>query len=100
MSLGTTYAGQTVTELAFAIAGANPSRGAPRFRFALPQAGHVTITVHDVSGRHVATLADGEFSAGVHTASWSRGTRPPGVYFARMTANGKALAERVVVLAE
>jgi hypothetical protein len=89
------------TELEFEVAGAHPIRGVPRFRFALPKASRVTISVYDVSGRRVATLADGEFTAGVHHASWiDRGAeRRAGVYFTRLVADGSVLDRRVVVLA-
>jgi hypothetical protein len=43
------------SQLSFAMAGSNPVMGQPAFRFALPRAMHVRITVHDVSGRRVAT---------------------------------------------
>jgi hypothetical protein len=87
--------------LSFAVAGANPARGAPSFRFALPNASRVTIALIDVSGRRIATLADGDYPAGVHTTSWSHGSneRPrAGLYFARMRAGGKTLDQRIVVL--
>ena len=89
-------------ELAFALAGANPASERSGFRFALPQAARVRITIHDVSGRRIATVADGEFPAGVHTATWGAvsGAAVPssGVYFARMTADGRQITRRLVVL--
>lgn len=90
--------------LAFALQGANPSRGAPEFRFELPRASSVTISLYDMSGRRLATLAEGTYSAGVHHVSWGRaGTRVdqrPGVYFARMTADGRAFTQRLVMLTD
>ena len=83
----------------FAATGANPSRGVTRFRFGLPRASHVVITVHDVAGRQVARVADGPFAAGVHDATWSPGAgRASGVYFVRFRADGQALQRRVVRL--
>jgi hypothetical protein len=90
------------SQLSFAVAGSNPVMGRPAFRFALPRAMQVRITVHDVSGRRVATLADGAFEAGTHLAWWTSaeaGASPkPGVYFARMTADGAVMQQRLVVL--
>lgn len=88
-------------ELSLAIAGGNPALDRPGFRFALPRAAHVRITVHDVSGRRVATIVDGAFEAGVHVAWWTGGVAgppPSGVYFARMEADGRSLQQRVVIL--
>ncbi|MEO5988973.1 MAG: hypothetical protein ABIU54_06020 [Candidatus Eisenbacteria bacterium] len=83
----------------FALAGSNPLRGAAEFGFALPEAGHVAITVHDLAGRVVATLLDGEVPAGRRSVTWPRGaSAPPGVYFARMWTAGRTLVRTVVVL--
>jgi len=93
--------GEPPAALSFAVAGANPAVGGARFRFALPRRSHVRITIHDVAGRRVATLADGEYPAGVHAAEWqaSRGSVPrSGVYFARMLVEGQALERRLVLL--
>ena len=91
----------TPGELAFGLAGANPSVGGSRFRFALPRRARVRITIHDIAGRRVATLADGEFPAGVHTAVWEAnraGAPKSGVYFARMVADGREIERRLVLL--
>jgi hypothetical protein len=87
------------TALAFAINGENPGRGRPSFRFELPVSTHVSIAIYDVAGRRMATIADGGYAAGIHTAGWngSEATRA-GVYFARMIADGKTLDRRVVVI--
>ena len=92
----------TPRDLAFALSGPHPVRGSAEFRFALPTDSHVTITLHDLSGRRVATLADGEYGAGRHTATWRSGGEAglpaAGVYFARMTAGEKSMTQRVVVV--
>ena len=67
----------------------NPSRGRIAFAFTLPAAGRARLTVVDVAGRIVATLADGPFDAGEHQARWT-GAAPAGVYFARLEAPGGA----------
>ena len=67
----------------------NPSRVLTRFSFTLPAAGHARLTVVDLAGRIVATLADGAFDAGAHQARWTA-SAPAGVYFARLEAPGGA----------
>jgi hypothetical protein len=58
--------------------------------------------VHDLAGRLVATLADGEYSPGWHDASFSRasdGTAPgAGVYFARLRVNGQQFTQRIILV--
>jgi len=89
-------------ELSLALASANPAPGQARFRLSLPERARIRLSIHDVAGRRVATLLDGEREAGVHTVSWDfRGeiaSRSPGVYFARLVAEGRTFTRRVVVL--
>ncbi len=94
--------GPPPTDLALAVSGRHPAPGAARLRFSLPTAQRVTLTVHDLAGRRVATLAEGEFSAGHHEASFARradgATAGPGVYFARLTAGDQSLTRRLVLV--
>ena len=85
--------------LAFAIDGENPGRGRPSFRFELPTSSRVSIAVYDVAGRHMATIADGAYAAGVYHAKWGNSEAPrAGLYFARMTADGKTINRRIIVV--
>jgi hypothetical protein len=88
--------------VAFSVWGANPATGSARFRYGLPSAARVDVSIYDVSGRRVATLAGGEQAAGWHLAAWTvndDGSAPSsGVYFARFTTNGRALNSRVVMM--
>ncbi len=90
------------TQVMLSLTGANPARGGAQFRFALPHSQRVRLSVHDLAGRLVATLADGEYSAGWHGASFTRTTNgalpSAGVYFARMTVGDRQYTQRVVVL--
>ncbi|MFM7232577.1 MAG: M36 family metallopeptidase [bacterium] len=89
-------------ELSFAVDGPNPGRGRTSFRFGLPTAQSVEVAVFDVSGRRVATLADGSRGAGWHTASWSTnddGSTPQaGLYFARLVTATGTVGSRIIRL--
>jgi hypothetical protein len=87
------------TEWRLALAGGHPARGSLALQYDVPvgPSGRPTITVHDVTGRRVATLVDGDVPVGRHTLSWS----PPGasgVYFVRMEAGGYSSTLKVTVL--
>jgi len=62
----------------------NPFREQAAFRFTLPAAGTVTLTIHDVLGRTVATLLDAPLSAGEHLLPLSGSGWASGVYFYRL----------------
>ncbi|UCH78077.1 MAG: T9SS type A sorting domain-containing protein [Candidatus Coatesbacteria bacterium] len=92
------------TKLAFALAPSypNPARTEAVITFALPEAGPARLTVYDVSGRRVATLAEGPAEAGEREVVWDltddRGASvPPGVYFYRLETPTRAAARRLVV---
>jgi hypothetical protein len=89
-------------EVSFAVTGANPAPGSAHFRFGLPESGRVELAIYDVTGRRVATLERGELAAGWHESAWSANESggPPsnGVYFARLTARGRVLCSRVVMI--
>jgi hypothetical protein len=89
---------------AFALAPSypNPARTEAVITFTLPEAGPARLTVYDVSGRRVATLAEGTREAGEREVVWNltddRGAAvPPGVYFYRLETPTAAAARRLVV---
>ena len=81
----------------------NPASGASTLRLSLAGPGHARLTIHDAQGRLVRTLLDSDLPAGMHSASWDgadeRGlAAPPGIYLARLEAQGLKLARRIVRL--
>ena len=66
--------------------------------FTLPaNATDVDLSVFDVSGRRVATLARGAVEAGPHTVRWDGGTAA-GIYFVRLTALGTTRVAKLAKL--
>lgn len=81
----------------------NPFNPATMIRYRIPAAGRVLITVHDVRGRRVTTLADEDEPAGDHAVAW-RGrdddgnTVASGVYFVRVAQPGRSRTHKLVLL--
>ncbi len=86
----------TVARLAARIA--NPARGLTDVRFTLPHAGRARLEIFGADGRRVATLADGEATAGEHVARWNPAGVPSGVYFCRLAEDGAAVVARVALI--
>jgi hypothetical protein len=80
----------------------NPFSGQTRLEFVLGGTQQATLSVYDVTGRTVATLLDGEFGPGNHTATWS-GTGDDGaplasgIYFAEVRTGSARSVKRVVL---
>jgi hypothetical protein len=49
----------------------NPFNANTEIRFTLPEDQTVLITIYDIHGREVATLAHGRYKAGYHTLAWN-----------------------------
>ena len=82
----------------------NPARGAATGELAIPagEASSATVTVHDVSGRRVATVWDGAVQAGVTRFAWSHvdasgAPLPPGVYLVRARIGARNQVSRYLV---
>ncbi len=82
----------------------NPTRGSTGFRFALAAPGHARLTVSDIAGRHVRTVADAPLTSGEHAFDWdgrdARGAAAPaGVYLGVLRLDGRPVARRTLVVA-
>lgn len=80
----------------------NPTRLATTLRYVLPRDGFARLALYDAAGRTVRRLADGQLPAGEHIATWdlrdaSGRAVAPGVYFARLEADGRVLTRAVSV---
>ncbi len=91
-----------VKEFALTSIRPNPTSGAARIDYQLPRQSRVRLTVVDLEGRVVATLADGTLSAGRYHASWvgrsEHGNAPAGIYFVRFEAGGRSFTRRMVLV--
>jgi hypothetical protein len=92
-----------ITRLALRGAFPNPAGGQAWIQFELPARTELTLSIHDISGRLVATLLRGPQDEGSHGIVWdSRDGRgrpvPSGAYFARLQTPRGAVAQTRIVL--
>ena len=80
----------------------SPAHHGTTVSFTLPAAGNAELSIYDLLGRRIATLADGLQPAGPQNLRWDGRARDgspawPGVYFARLVTGGRAMSARFVV---
>ncbi|MFQ5868790.1 MAG: T9SS type A sorting domain-containing protein [Candidatus Zixiibacteriota bacterium] len=63
----------------------NPFNANTNISYTLAEAGNVSLSVYDISGRLVAALVDGQKESGEHSATWNASEFSSGVYFYKLT---------------
>ena len=76
----------------------NPFNPTTQIPFSLSQTGLVKIEIFDVTGKKVATLADGQFAAGIHTLLFDAQALASGMYFARMTTTQNIYTTKLMLV--
>ena len=66
--------------------------------FNLPEASTARLTVYNVQGQLVETLADGAFSAGEHRVRWDASAAPSGVYFYHLETRDFSATQKMVLI--
>ncbi|MBM3316424.1 MAG: hypothetical protein FJY75_01090 [Candidatus Eisenbacteria bacterium] len=95
-------AGEAAPRFAFFGSRANPLTGPTEIAFQVPARVAVRLSLFDVGGRLVRTIADREFDAGVHTLAWDgrNGTgqaAASGIYYCRLQAPGFDATQKLVL---
>ena len=81
----------------------NPFNPQATLRFTLERAGRIDLSVYDLRGRRVATLAEGPYAAGYHEVVWQGRDADDrsvasGLYLARLRAHDRELTQRMMLL--
>jgi phosphatidylserine/phosphatidylglycerophosphate/cardiolipin synthase-like enzyme len=75
----------------------NPFNPSTQFNFSVKQTGPVTLKVYDLIGREIATLVNGEVSAGSYRVEWNAAQLSSGVYFYQLRA-GEFVSTKKMIL--
>nr|MBC8277558.1 agmatine deiminase family protein [FCB group bacterium] len=76
----------------------NPFNPETSISFELPEAADVRLSIYNVNGQLVETLAEGLLSAGNHSYTWNAQNMPSGVYFYSLEANGAVQTRKMVLM--
>ncbi len=76
----------------------NPFNPSTTLEFGLPKTEHVTVTVYNLAGQKVSTLADGTMGAGIHRLEWNANGFASGMYFYKIQTSQKTIVRRMLLL--
>jgi hypothetical protein len=81
----------------------NPFNPTTAILFGLPKSSRVELTVHNVLGKKIATLVDGNLTVGMHRAIWDGRDNtgrelPSGIYLYKLKADGKELSKKMILV--
>ena len=81
----------------------NPFNPSTSIGFTLPEAGHVSLNIYDMTGRLVTTLVEGNLTEGVHMVDWngldSSGSMvSAGVYFYTLESSDMMMTKKMILM--
>jgi len=93
-----TFAEATVTEYALYQNYPNPFNAVTTFAFDLKETAVVSLKLYNMTGQEVATVAQGEMSAGRHEVSFDASNLPTGMYIYRLDAPGYTMSKKMLLI--
>ena len=67
----------------------NPFNACTTIRFALPESGHMRLSIYNALGQLQTVLVEGYFQAGWHAVTWNASRVASGIYIAGLEASGE-----------
>jgi len=75
----------------------NPFNSITNISYTLSEPAHVKLSVYNMLGQKIATLFDGEMSAGTHSDRWDAQNVPSGIYFLKMNVGNNSIIRKTLV---
>jgi hypothetical protein len=76
----------------------NPFNPSTNISYSLPHKGDINLSVYNISGQLIQTLATGEKDAGSYSLVWDASWQPSGMYFLRLQTTNKTLHQKLMVV--
>ncbi len=76
----------------------NPFNPTTTIKYSIPREGKVTLKVYDVIGKEVATLVNGEKSAGTYNVTFNAAKLASGIYFYRLETESFISIKKLILL--
>jgi len=75
----------------------NPFSSSTTISFTLTHSNKVLLNIYNINGTQVATLVNGQLSAGNHKFQWNAQAMPGGIYYYKLSGNSFSQTKRMVV---
>jgi len=76
----------------------NPFNPVTTISFSLPENLKISLTVHDITGKTIAVLAEGNYAAGSYKKVFNAGRLASGAYFYRLQTSGFTMVKKMLLL--
>ncbi len=76
----------------------NPFNAVTTVSFSIAKPASAALEIYDITGRLVETLYNGTIEAGQHTLIWNSSGYSTGIYFYRLTIDGKSETKTMILL--
>ena len=76
----------------------NPFNPSTKIVYSLPKAGYIKLEIFTIDGRLVKTIAEGMQQAGSHSLTFSAENLNSGVFFYRLSYNGKSEVKKMLLI--
>jgi hypothetical protein len=76
----------------------NPFNPTTVIRYAMPEAGQVSLKIYNVLSQEVANLVESNQSAGVHQINFNASHLPTGIYIARLQAGARVMTSKLQLI--
>ena len=76
----------------------NPFNALTTIKYNLPSHTKASLTIYDLSGKHITTLMDGQVHPSIHIALWNATDQPSGLYFVRLETANQVFTQKVMLI--
>jgi hypothetical protein len=76
----------------------NPFNPATTIEYDVPARARIMLKIYNTLGQEVASLVDEERMPGTYSAVWDARGAASGTYWSRMTADGKSVVQKMILL--
>lgn len=76
----------------------NPINGISTIHFSTPEKTYATLSIVDILGRKIATLADQEFESGKHSQTFDASTLSGGLYYCQLKIGETVKSQKMIIM--